>query len=251
MHSGPGDIASFRAGLDGRRLAFLRRAFAAADRVLSVSEASAAALRRSFGERPVLVLPNPAPPRPLVDRSGRSGEPLVAFIGGFANPVKGGEQLLEALSRPEAAALRVVLAGPGEMPAAGIELVAERPGLEWRGWMEPEARDELLATADIFVLPSTSEGLPMAMLEAMSWGLAIVATAVGGVPDVATDGGDAIVVPPGEPGPLAVALTALAADPDRRRRLGRAARTRAEELSPANIAARLEDLYAGLVGEPT
>jgi glycosyltransferase involved in cell wall biosynthesis len=251
MHSGPGDIATFRAGLAGLRLAFLRRAFLAADRVLSVSEASAVALRESFGERPVLVLPNPAPPRPAVDRSGRSGEPLIVFIGGFANPVKGGETLLEALARPEAAALRVALAGPGDLPAAGAELVAARPGFGWRGWLEPAARDELLAAADVFVLPSTSEGLPMAMLEAMSWGLAIVATAVGGVPDVATDGEDAIVVAPGEPELLAAGIVALAADPERRRRLGRAARARAEELSPEKVAARLEDVYAGLVGGPT
>jgi glycosyltransferase involved in cell wall biosynthesis len=248
MHSGPGDIATFRAGLDGRRLGFLRRAFAAADRVLSVSEASAAALREAFGARPVLVLPNPAPPRPAVDRAARIGEPLVAFVGGFANPVKGGEVLLEALSGPAVEGLRVILAGPGELPPAGAELLAARPGFEWRGWLEPAARDELLVGADIFVLPSTSEGLPMALLEAMSWGLAIVATAVGGVPDVATDDGDAVVVAPGEADPLAAAIAELAADRERRLRLGRAARARAEELSPARIAARLGAVYESLLG---
>jgi glycosyltransferase involved in cell wall biosynthesis len=248
MHSGPGDIGTFRASLAGPRLGFIRRAFAAADRVLAVSDASAAALRGAFGERSVVVLPNPTPQRPLVEHGGRAGEPLIAFIGGFANHVKGGEILLEALTRPEAEGLRVVFAGPGEFPAAGAELLAARPGLEWRGWLDPEDRDRLLSGADIFVLPSTSEGLPMALLEAMSWGLAIVATAVGGVPDVAVDGQDAVIVPPGEPEPLAAALIALAGDDERRERLGRAARARAAEFSPERVATQLEAIYAELLG---
>ena len=87
----------------------------------------------------------------------------------------------------------------------------------------------------------------MALLEAMAAGIAIVATAVGGVPDVVADGEEALVVPPGDPGALAAALGRLGTDPQLRRRLGEAARDRSAEFSPEAVAARLETVYRELL----
>jgi glycosyltransferase involved in cell wall biosynthesis len=251
MHSGPGDVASFSAGLSRPGAAFLRLAFAAADRVLAVSEASAAAISAAFAVDGILVVPNAAPAAPA--RAGQmvgAAEPVVAYLGGFANPVKGGEMLLAALARPELERSRVVLAGPGEPPAAAAELLAARPRIEWRGWLAPAEKEELLLGAAIFVLPSTSEGLPMALLEAMSHGLAIVATAVGGVPDTVDSGVEALVVPAGDAAALAGALVRLEGDAELRRRLGDGARARALEMRPERVAARLDALYRELLGSP-
>lgn len=243
LHSGPGDVATFRAGLDGPRLRFLRGAFAAADAVLAVSSASAAALAEGFGRTDIVVLPNPAPAPPagLERRAAEPGPAL--YLGGFANPVKGGTILLAALELPAASPLPLVMAGPGELPAGGRELLERRADLQWRGWLEPDEKDELMRRAQVFVLPSTSEGLPMALLEAMTYELAIVASTVGGVPDVADDGVEALLVPPGDPEALAAALARLAAEPELRSRLGAAAATRARELDGEHIAARLEEIY--------
>lgn len=247
MHSGPGDIAHERARLGPLRAALFRLAFRAADVVLAVSAASAEALEEAYGASGVVVVPNAAPEAPAVPAGRGEGEATkVLYLGGFANPVKGGEELLAALERPEVEALGVVLCGPGELPGRGRELLARRPGIEWRGWLQEAEKEELLRGAAIFVLPSTSEGLPMAILEAMAWARAIVATAVGGVPDVLTDGVEGLTVAPGDPRALAEALARLAGDTELRERLGTAARERARRLNAEEVTDRLDALYASL-----
>ncbi len=248
VHSGPGDIEAFRRGLGGRSVALVARAFAAADVVLAVSRRSAAALSAAFGREDIGVLPNPAPPLQAVPAGARAEPPLAVFLGGFANPVKGGEVIVAALRRSPPAGLELVLAGPGELPPDGAELVAAAPGLSWRGWLEPAAKAELLERASIFVLPSLSEGLPVALLEAMSAGLAILAADVGGVPDVVRDGVEALLVAPGDEAALAAGLARLAADPELRDRLGAAARARAATLDASAIAARIDEIYRALLG---
>jgi glycosyltransferase involved in cell wall biosynthesis len=82
----------------------------------------------------------------------------------------------------------------------------------------------LLAAADIFVLPSRSEGLPMALLEAMAAGLAVIASCIGGIEEVIMDGVSGLLVPPDEPVKLARAISQLISDPSARRKLGASAR---------------------------
>jgi len=247
MHSGPGDVSYEHAKTGPVRVALFRLMFRSADVVLAVSSASAEALGEAYGVSGVVVVPNAAPEAPDVP-PGRGSDPVTAlYIGGFANRVKGGDDLLAALERPELGGLRVLLCGPGELPEPGRELIARRPEVEWRGWLEEGEKADLLREAAIFVLPSTSEGLPMAVLEAMAWARAIVATAVGGVPDVLTDGDDGLVVSPGKPDELAAALAKLADDVALRERLGQAARERAHRLNAEEVTGRLEALYAELL----
>ena len=82
-----------------------------------------------------------------------------------------------------------------------------------------------MAGADMFVLASHYEGLPVAIMEATSMGLPIVTTAVGEIPNFLTDGEDALLVAPGDPEALAGAIGRLAADEELRRRLGERALT--------------------------
>ena len=249
VHSGPGDVASFRAGLGPPSVAFLRLAFRHADVVLAVSAASAAALAEAFGASDVVVVPNAVPAVAADSVASKDGDqpPLAAYLGGFANPVKGGDVLLEALRSPETASLRFVLAGPGEPPEGENGPQGGSGPVEWRGWLEDGEKATLLREADVFVLASTSEGLPMALLEAMTYGLAIVATAVGGVPDVVADGEQALVVAPGDAAALAAALGRVGADAELRARLGAAARERSGDFSPDAVAARIGAVYRRLL----
>src|SRR5205823_9528420 len=82
----------------------------------------------------------------------------------------------------------------------------------------------LLAAADMLVLPSMNEGLPRVILEAMATGLPVVATSVGGVPELVIDGRTGLLVRPGVEGVLADAICRVLADPDSARAWGRAAR---------------------------
>ncbi|MEX1140864.1 MAG: glycosyltransferase family 4 protein [Thermoleophilaceae bacterium] len=254
VHSGPGDLHAFRQGLGRGVLGLFRLAFRSADVVLAVSTASARALERDYGVHGIQVLPNAAPevmptPRSSVRTSASPGDVRFVYLGGFANPAKGGDVLLAALGRASGAGegMRMTLAGPGELPRAGRELVARMSGVEWVGWLDDEEKDRLLRDADAFVLPSRSEGLPIALLEAMAHGLAIVATAVGGVPDVIVAERDGLIVPPEDSPALAAALSRLATDSELRGRLGLAAREQAERLDANSVAERLDALYAALL----
>jgi glycosyltransferase involved in cell wall biosynthesis len=110
----------------------------------------------------------------------------------------------------------------------------------------PDAR-ELLTGHQFAVLPSHAEGLPNAVLEAMAAGLPVVATSVGGVPEVLADGVTGLLVPPREPKELAAAIARLAGDPLLRQRMGAAGRRAAERLSVEDCAARHEAVYRTLL----
>jgi glycosyltransferase involved in cell wall biosynthesis len=101
----------------------------------------------------------------------------------------------------------------------------------------------LLAAADIFVLPSHFEGLPMSVIEAMLTGLPVVTTNIRGPREQVVDGVTGLIVPPGEAPPLANALARLSADPVLRARMGAAGRARALEIyDEAKVIARTLDL---------
>jgi glycosyltransferase involved in cell wall biosynthesis len=134
-------------------------------------------------------------------------------------------------------ALRVLPRGTFEAVIAGegpdrrrLEREISALGLEDSVRLVGERSDvsRLLANGDVFVLSSRSEGLPMSVLEAMATGLPVVASRVGGVPELLDDGEEGILVRPGQVGYLAAARAHLIAEPATRRRLGDAARARAE-----------------------
>ncbi|MFJ3793669.1 glycosyltransferase [Kitasatospora sp. NPDC090091] len=101
----------------------------------------------------------------------------------------------------------------------------------------------LLPGLDVFTLSSRQEGLPVALMEAMTSGLPSVVTRVGGMPEVLDDGEQGLLVPPGDPAALAAALGRLAGDPPLRERLGAAARERAERFDVAGAQRAVEAVY--------
>lgn len=121
--------------------------------------------------------------------------------------------------------IRFVLAGDG--PRADIEALAEQLGvrhaIELPGWVDGPRKEQYLDRADLFVLPSYYEGLPMCLLEAMARGIPIVSTTVGGIPDLLEHDVHALLVEPGDVAQLGSALAALTASPDLRNRLSVAA----------------------------
>lgn len=107
---------------------------------------------------------------------------------------------------------------------------------------------DLLGASDVFVLASQMEGLPLAILEAMAAGLPIIATAVGGIPEVVRDGRHGLLVPPGDPAALAAALGKLATDDALRQKLGEQAAARArDDYSFDTMTRKYHELYADIL----
>jgi glycosyltransferase involved in cell wall biosynthesis len=150
-----------------------------------------------------------------------------------------------ALCAPRVPELRVEVAGDG--PCLGeLQALAASLGVGDRITFLGEVRDvpALLARARMFVLPSRSEGIPLTALEAMACGLPVVATRVGGLPEVVDEGVTGLLVPPADPAALADAMVAIGSDPDRCDRMGRAGRRRAEErFDVRRMVAEYEALY--------
>lgn len=143
--------------------------------------------------------------------------PRVLFLGWLEEPKGVFELLQSALTlKQRDIPVHVTFAGNGSALPAAIEFV-ERNGLHDRiafaGWVDDDAKTALLNESDIFVLPSWSEGLPNAMIEAMSAGLACILTEVGMIPDYVVHGRHGLLVPPRDVDALTQALTQLVANP--------------------------------------
>ncbi len=191
------------------------------------------AARAGLPERKLRVVPNGIDPAPFAGPAdpglrarlgGSPGRPMV-FTAARLTAQKAIDVLIAAAALvPDAL---FVIAGEGPDRAA-LEARADALGVASRVRLLG-ARDDiaqLLAAADLFVLPSLFEGLPIAVLEAMAAGKPVVATRVGGTDEVVVDGETGILVPPGNPGRLAAAIRAFIDDPDRARRAGQAGRER-------------------------
>lgn len=148
---------------------------------------------------------------------------------------------------------RLVIVGGGELEsqlraqAASLDLTA---AITFAG--EREDVPVVLAAADLFVLPSVSEGLPVSILEAMACGLAVVATRVGGVPELVEEGVTGLLVEPGQPHAMATAICRLLADERERRTMGLAGRGRLEaNFSAQAMVEATEQLYRTLAARRT
>jgi L-malate glycosyltransferase len=183
------------------------------------------------------------------DRPAREGGKIVIGALGNIRPVKGYRHLLEAAgSLPAEIDWELKVAGRNLDGVCREELLefSRRDGLAGRVHFigEVAGTGEFLRHLDIFVLPSLAEGFSNALIEAMARGCPVIATAVGGNPEVIADGENGFLVPPGEPRLLAEKLGQLVRDPLLRRRLGRAGRKRVGEAFSVEAMCRsYRDLY--------
>jgi alpha-maltose-1-phosphate synthase len=180
--------------------------------------------------------------------------PYVIFVGRITRQ-KGVPVLLRAAASLDPAAQLVLCAGAADTPELGAEvaslvagLQSSRSGVLWIPEMLPKTEViQLLSHALAFVCPSVYEPLGIVNLEAMACATAVVASRVGGIPEVVDDGVTGLLVPPDDPASLAAALNLLLRDPGRAGAMGLAGRERAvAEFSWDAVAAQTAALYAEL-----
>ncbi len=204
----------------------------------------------------VVVFANPVEwPATVPTRNPRTATVGAVFLGRLIDR-KGVFDLVTALAGLDAAQrarLHVTLAGHGDADAVRRAVAAN--GLDGtvdiRTWIGPDERDELLHTAQILLLPSWWEGLPMSVLEGMAWGLCPVVTPVGGLATLVRDGDNGAVVPVGDPPALTAALDKLLSDDEVRVRIGARARESVRSFGADAWADRLVTLYRELLRSPS
>ena len=173
----------------------------------------------------------------------------ILFVGRLVEK-KGLAVLLAALRRVDRDGWSLEVVGDGPLRAE-VEAAAAGMPVEFRGALSRTDLAAAYARSEVVVVPSVSaasgdqDGLPVAMLEAMAAGCAVVASRIAGIDAAVVDGDSGLLVPPGDAAGLAAALDELLDDPERRAKLGAAARSRAEEFSVAAVGRR----YCALLRE--
>ena len=225
--------------------AFLERAAV----IVVVSQRWAAWMRSRVTNPRIVCVENPVAV-PAAAAGVERSKALVAFVGRCTES-KGVFDLVAAAGelRRDFPSIRVECAGDGDL--ARLRDFAAKAGMRTHlllpGWIGGRQRAELLARCSVFVLPSRAEGQPMSLLEAMAAGCPVIASAVGGIPDLIDHGRNGLLVPAGDREALAIALRRVLGDKVLAARLGQAAReTIAATHSPQRSLEQLEQIYKSL-----
>lgn len=192
----------------------------------------------------------------FLGRIGRRGGALdqMKSVMSFPGQDKGAFDLIRAFSnlheiqRNQA---ELILAGNGDIESAQklVHDLGMSEKITIYSWLNPEERDKILAEASVFILPSYNEGLPMSMLEAMAWGLAIITTPVGGIPEVIINGENGLLVEPGNQAQITQAMGKLIDDKNLRLKLGEKARNDVHKFDIYHYISDLTSLYLSVVNK--
>jgi glycosyltransferase involved in cell wall biosynthesis len=198
-------------------------------------------------EKQVFVLPNPVELPAQVPNRRNSTKVSLVFFGRIGQR-KGAFDLIQAFATLPAyqqESAQLILAGDGEVEQGRklVESLNLKEHITFLGWVNSEQRDSLLAKADVFVLPSYNEGLPMALLEAMGWGLPVLVTPVGGIPELVISKENGLLVTPGNTQQLSLAMQSLIENEDLRLSLGSAARASVTKFDMKNYSTSLINIY--------
>ena len=230
----------------------IRRTIGASDVVIVLSERWAKWMRQFSPRSRVHVIGNPVRLPPQDQRLPAVGDKPAAssrvlFLGMICD-AKGSFDLLRAFAifRSQTPGWRLVVGGNGEVERflEQAKSLGVRDDVDYLGWVSGDEKNRALAAADIFVLPSYGEGMPVSLLEAMAYACAVIATPVGGVPDMMTPESHGLWIEPGDVAGLAAALERVAGSPELRASLGAAARQHVlAEYAAATVSEKISQAY--------
>lgn len=248
VHLHGGEFAVFYENESGplaRR--FIRWVYDRADAVIVLSDTWKKWVASISNNKNVVSIYNPVVLPKEVPQAGGRKEGAVLFLGRLGK-LKGTYDLVRALAQIDAH-WSATLAGDGDIDQIArlsAELgVSDRINLT--GWIRGAQKLDLLSAAQVYVLPSYNEGLPMSLLEAMGYGLPVITTPVGGIPEAVTEGVNGYLVKAGDVDAIREKLAYLIANPEVARAMGEAGRRKVESLfSVEKILPQIEGVYRGL-----
>jgi len=214
-------------GFVKRRISTL---FEGAEVVLCISERWKRELVSIAPRSKIIVVPNGVRlPEESYRKRRKHNFCVITFLG-LISREKGAFDLIRAVKRLRESGLNVELriGGHGDITTLKKEMGGEE-GIHYLGWLDGTKKNKLYRDTDILVLPSYFEGMPMVILEAMSYGIPVVSTPVGGIPEVVEDGRTGLLVPAGDVDSLTNAMRHLSESKETREEFGRAARKRVEQ----------------------
>lgn len=198
--------------------------FSIADRSVFLSKNLQAIVEEHTGKNEKYrVIYNPCPS--ITDTKDAQKKKQILFSGTLC-PAKGYADMIRAFAQIAKRHLdwQIVFAGNGEIEQG--KRIAEELGIEgqtiWLGWVNGADKDKAFRETTIFCLPSYAEGFPMAVLDAWSYGLPVITTPVGGIPDVAKDGENMLLFNPGDVDALAICMERMITDKELRDKISRA-----------------------------
>ena len=250
MHSHASRFKVWYEGLPERHQRRVRKVLARLDRLIVLS-ASWRDFFVSIGVSPekVRILNNITDPADREKVARTPGGPVRLLFLGEIGPRKGVFDLLKAMALLEGTAPgKAWLEIGGNKNEEALKEAIRAQYLEdcvhFNGFVSGELKKELLSRTDVFVLPSYNEGLPISILEAMSYGCAIISTPVGGIPEVVKDNG--VLVQPGDIEGIAAAI-ARCGDEDACRKMGLSSLKMVEAFHPEAVMASLKQIYESLL----
>ena len=231
---------------------WISRGFYKADRVICLSE-SWKNYYSSITDAPegnFLIMPNPAP-LPTVGKETEQTAKQTVLFSGRVGSRKGTFDLIEAWSKLPLETLRkssLIIAGDGDITAVRklTESLSESCDINVVGWVSDEKLRDLFRKSSIYVLPSRAEGVPIGIMEAMSYGSAIITTPVGGIPELISDGQNGIFVKPGSVAEITRALQKLITDEKLRFQLSSEAMKTAESRGINNYMENLKRIWRSI-----
>ncbi|CDK40749.1 glycosyltransferase family 4 protein [Halorubrum sp. AJ67] len=223
---------------------FQQTVFGACTAVVALSDHWRDVLATRVPPERIVVVPNAVDPDEY-DPDPAADPPHLVFVSNHIER-KGIVEVTEAVDELQDSGLRFRATIAGSGPLSGhAEAVAEaHDAVDYVGFVSEERKRGLLGEGSVYVLPTSAEGLPIAVLEAMAGANAIVSTDVGGIPSIVDESNGALVAP-GDVRGLTDALEELLSDPERTERMGRASRRRIEEsYAWPDVVDELLSLYA-------
>ncbi len=249
LHSGAYDLIYQNANRLQKNI--MHRFFRLSHVTVTVSAQWQEFIARQFNLHQVHYISNPVPPQRPEIRDRRSPVITLLFLGLICRE-KGIYDLLDVLSQNRRAfsnRIRLVIGGNGEVE--NLRRIIRENGLDhmvsFRGWVTDQAKHQLMVSSDLFILPSYGEGMPVSVLEALSYGKAVIATRVGGIPEIVKHDVNGLLITPGDQTAILHSICYYLNEPLKLQRHGQASRSLVREYYPENVMPKVETLYQSLI----